>query len=227
MIRLTGVSARRRPLALAGVTAAWEAGVHSLLGARVDGGPLLLALIAGAARARAGSLQVLDGDPADAAVRARVAYVPLDVALPEALRVDEALSLAAALRGEPVRAPAERLAPLGLEALAPRRVRSLSWAEARGVALAEALTSTRVRVILVEEPLVSMDPRACRRIAEELRARGDAGCAVLVDTASPRDAAEVATDHLLLRGGPGRGDRGVARGPHAPGRALRAPRSAS
>jgi ABC-type multidrug transport system ATPase subunit len=158
-------------------------------------------LIAGTARARAGSLRVLDGGPGHAEVRARVAYVPLDVALPDALRVDESLSLAAALRGEPVRPATERLAPLGLEALAPRRVRSLSWTEARGGALAEAISSTRVRVILVEEPFVSMDPRACSRITEQLRARGDAGCAVLVDTASPRDATEIATDHTLLRAG--------------------------
>jgi len=201
MIRLTEVAARRRPLVLASVTASWEAGVRSLLGTRADGGPLVLALVAGAARVRAGSVRVLEGDPGDPAVRARVAYVPLDVALPDALRVDEALSLAAALRGDPLRPAMERLAPLGLEALAARRVRSLSWAESRGVALAEAVSSTRVRVILVEEPFVAMDPRACSRIAEQLRARGDAGCAVLVDTASPRDAAEIATEHVLLRGG--------------------------
>jgi ABC-type multidrug transport system ATPase subunit len=201
MIRLEGIAARRRPLVLASVTARWEAGVHSLLGTRADGGPLVLALIAGAARARAGSVRVLDGDPGSTEVRARVAHIPLDVALPDALRVDEALSLAAALRGDPLRPASERLAPLGLEALAPRRVGSLSWAEARGVALAEAVTSTRVRVLLVEEPFVAMDPRASSRIAAQLRGRGAAGCAVLVDTASPRDAAEVATDHLLLRAG--------------------------
>ena len=90
---------------------------------------------------------------------------------------------------------------LGVETLAERKVHSLSRAEARAVALAEALTSPCVRVLLVEEPLVAMDPRAVGRIAEALRVRGRDGCAVVVTTASMRDAGEVADDWVALRAG--------------------------
>jgi ABC-type multidrug transport system ATPase subunit len=202
VIELDRVAARRRPLALASVSLHWGAGVHAVLGRREDGGALLLALIAGAARPRSGRVTVLGGAPDDASVRTRVAVVPLDPTLPDALRVGEAMVLAAAIRGEPAREPSDRLRVLGIESLAKRPVRSLSLAEARAVALAEAVTSSRVRVLLVEEPLVAMDPRASGLLPEQLRARGTEGCAVVLLTASHRDAGDLADDHVLIeRGG--------------------------
>jgi ABC-2 type transport system ATP-binding protein len=201
VIKVDRVAARERPMVLASVSAAWGAGVHAVLGTPADGGPLLLALLAGAARARAGSIEVLGGSPEAPEVRRQVARVPLVVSLPEALRVDEVLAVAAAVRHEAAQAPERRLAALGVEALATRKVRSLSRPEARAVALAEAVTSTRVRVLLVEEPFVLMDPRASARLSGVLRERASSGCAVIVETASPRDAGELADDHLLLRAG--------------------------
>lgn len=201
MIALEGVAARRPPMALARLSAAWGGGAHAVVGAREDGGPLLLAIVAGHARPRAGSVRVLQGSPGDAAVRPRVAYVPLEPALPDAMRVREVLALAAAVRGEPAADAAERLAVLGVASLAPRPVRTLAPEEARAVALAEAVTSPSVRVLLVEEPLVGVDPRAVTRLPEALRARARDGCAVLVATASLRDAGDLADDHLLLRRG--------------------------
>jgi ABC-2 type transport system ATP-binding protein len=201
VIFFEAVAARRPPMALGSFTAQWGSGVHAVVGAPQDGGPLLLALAAGDAPARAGRVQVLGGAPADRRVRTQVAFVPLEPPLPDGLRVREVLALAAAVRGEPPRDPLDRLAVLGLGPLAPRMVRSLSADEARAVALAEAVTSSRVRVLLVDEPLVQMDPRAVARVPELLRDRAREGCAVLVATASLRDAGELADDHLLLRGG--------------------------
>jgi ABC-type multidrug transport system ATPase subunit len=201
VIALEGVAARRAPLTLARLTLSWGAGVHSLVGTPADGGPLVLELVAGQARLRAGRVRLLDASPGDAAVRPQVALVLGDAVLPDALRVADVLALAASLRGEPPRDPAARLAALGVEALAPRRARTLAPEEARAVALAEALTSARVRVLLLEEPLANVDPRAASRLPGLLRARGRDGCAVLVATASVRDAADLADDHVLLRGG--------------------------
>jgi ABC-2 type transport system ATP-binding protein len=201
VIALDGVAARRRPLALANVSLAWGPGVHSVLAGREDGGSLLFALVAGAARPRSGRVTVLGGAADDPDVRTQVSIVPLDPTLPDALRVDETIGLAAAIRGEPAREPAQRLRVLGIEALAQRPVPSLSLPEARAVALAEGLTSSRVRVLLVEEPLVSMDPRALALLPERVRTRGADGCAIVVLTASPRDAAELADDHVLMRRG--------------------------
>jgi ABC-2 type transport system ATP-binding protein len=201
VIVLEGVSARRAPLALASLSLAWQAGSHAVVGSRDDGGSLLFELVAGLARPRAGRVRVLDAAPTDAEVRRQVALVPLEPPLPEAMRVREALATAAAIRGDASGDGSARLAVLGVEALVDRAVRSLSRAEARAVALAEAVTSTRVRVLLVEEPLVAIDPRAATRIPGALRERAAAGCAVVVSTGSIRDAVDLADDLLFLRGG--------------------------
>jgi ABC-type multidrug transport system ATPase subunit len=201
MIELERVAARKTPLALARVSLSWGAGSHAIIGARADGGPLLLDLIAGRASPRSGAVRVLGGAPTDAAVRTRIAYVPLEPSLPEALRVHEALALAAAVRGEGATVPSTRLAFLGLETLADRQVGSLSRAEGRAVALCEAVSSSVVRVLLVEEPFVAMDPRAAARIPGVLRQRAADGCAIVVATASIRDAGDLVDDHVLMRRG--------------------------
>jgi ABC-type multidrug transport system ATPase subunit len=201
VIALEEVGARRRPLSLSKVSHVWQAGSHAIVGSRGDGGTLLLALIAGLARPRVGRVRVLDRSPYEPDVRRQIALVLLEPALPDAMRVHEALDLAAAVRKETRRDAADRLAVLGVETLADRTVRSLSRGEARAVALAEALTSTTVRVLLLEEPLVAMDPRAAGRVPEALRGRGRDGCAVVVTTVSMRDAAEVSDDWVALRAG--------------------------
>jgi len=201
MIALEGVSTRRAPLALANLSFAWGAGAHAIVGSRTDGGSLVLALLAGLAKPRTGRVTVLGGSPSDDAVRRQVALVSLEPALPEAMRVREVLALAAAVRREPARDEARRLATLGVEALVDRRVRTLSRSEARVVALAEAVTSANVRVLLLEDPLVAIDPRAAGRVTEALRARARDGCVVVVTTGSMRDAGELADDLVTLRGG--------------------------
>src|ERR1019366_3549992 len=130
-----------------------------------------------------------------------IAFVPLEPTLPEAMRVREAMALAAAVRREPARDEAKRLATLGVEALVDRTVRSLSRGEARAVALAEAVTSANVRVLLLDDPLVALDPRAVGRVTEALRARARDGCVVVASTGSMRDAGELADDLVTLRGG--------------------------
>jgi ABC-2 type transport system ATP-binding protein len=201
VIALEDVAARRRPLALSRMSHAWEAGSHAVVGVRGDGGSLLLALLAGLVRPRSGRVLVQGGSPMDATIRRQIAFVPLEPALPEAMRVREALALAAGVRREAEREAAGRLRVLGVETLADRRIGSLSRAEARAVALAEAVTSSTVRVLLIEEPLVAMDPRAGGRVPEALRRRGRDGCTVVVTTASMRDAGELADDWVALRGG--------------------------
>lgn len=201
MIALENVSARHGSLALANATLAWGPGIHSVIGRVEDGGTLLLALVAGARRARTGRTLVLGQSPGDSRVRQQVARVPLELSLPEGLRVDETLDVAAVIRGNQPGHAAERLATLGVESLAKRLVRSLSRGEMRAIALAEALTSSQVRVLLIEEPFCTIDPRAACQVAEALRAKARSGCAIICATASMRDASEIATDHLILRAG--------------------------
>jgi ABC-type multidrug transport system ATPase subunit len=201
LIALDAVTAPRRHPVLKNASLDWGPGVHALVGAPADGGPLLLRVIAGTVAPRKGNVRVLEGGPTDAMVRARIAHVALEPSLPEGLRVHEVLRLAAELRRESTQEPRDRLAALGVDALAPRSVGSLSKPEARAVALAEALTSSRVRVLLIEEPFVALDPRAASRLAACIRACARDSRAVVIATASLRDASELADDHVLLKGG--------------------------
>ena len=204
MIALEGLSARagadgdRAASQLENVTLTWEKGVLVVLGTQADGTTALLEVLAGILPVRGGSAKIDGILPAEA--RSRVAYVPLDPALPDSLRVDEVCELAGEIRGEPAMTPASRLAPLGIEKLANRRVRSLSHGEARAVSLALALTS-RVPVLLVDEPLSGLDPAAPSRVVAALRARAAAGAAVVVTTASVREATALADQlGMLTRG---------------------------
>jgi len=201
LIALERITApRKRPL-LKDLSLAWGPGVHALVGTPADGGPLLLRLLSGSVAARGGVVRVLDGDPSEPGIRQRIAYVSLDPVLPESLRVDELLELASALRRDPPADAGTRLSVLGIGGLARRRVGSLSVAEARAVLLAEALSSSRVRVLLVEEPFLAMDPRAASSLGSAVRTCARDARAVLVATASLRDAGELADDHVLLRAG--------------------------
>jgi ABC-type multidrug transport system ATPase subunit len=145
-------------------------------------------------------VRLFEGDPVEPRVRRAIGHVPLEVVLPEGLRAGEVLDLAATIRGEVLRPATDRLALLGVESLARRPVRTLSPGEARAVAMAEALTSN-ASALLVEEPLVSLEPRATSRVGAALRERGRGGAVVIVATASVRDAGQLAEDHTLLRSG--------------------------
>lgn len=169
-------------------------GVHAVLGSPADGTGLLCEVIAGTAAHR-GTRKVLG---LAAGGHERIAHVSLDAPLPEALRIDEVCLLAADLRGEPRVFADERLAVLDASALARRTVKSLSVEERRTVTLALALTSKKVDLLLVEEPLAALALAPPAKVAEALRARR--GTAI-VTTASARDAALVAGTFGVLAAG--------------------------
>ena len=83
LITLRGVSARSAPLSRSTLSIAWGEGVHAIVGTVADGGPLLLGLLAGRERVRAGELRVLGHAPDDAAVRPQVALVPARLRCPK------------------------------------------------------------------------------------------------------------------------------------------------
>jgi ABC-type multidrug transport system ATPase subunit len=193
-IELKKLTARHRGQDVVDVTHELRAGRHALLGRAEDGVSVLLACIAGEARPKRGSITVLGGPPA--AQRGRVAFIPLGVKLADVLRVDETIAVARRIRkNAPVEASAV-LAPLGLEALAKRRGDTLAASEARAVALAEALASPSVSVVLIEEPFVSMAASAVSALPAVLAARKNT-CVVL-STASASDASILAEDFLVF-----------------------------
>jgi ABC-type multidrug transport system ATPase subunit len=198
LVQSDALSVRDGDIDVHALTVSLRAGVHAFLGRREDGAGAALAGLAGVLPARRGSVLIHGKNPRD--VRQRVAYIGLEVTLPDALRVREVLEVAAAIRGEPARDPKTILGPLRLEGLAERPVKSLSAAEARSVAVAEALASTIVDVVLVEEPFFRFDASAAATLLPALQAKK--GC-VVVATASTRDASLFASDYVLFdRGRP-------------------------
>jgi ABC-type multidrug transport system ATPase subunit len=191
VIQLFDVTAHAAPHSLSNVSLEIGPGLHALVGRPIDGVPLLLAVMAGWIRPRAGKVLVLRSVPALA--RRQIAYVPLDVRLPPFLRVAETLDAAAAIRGVAVDPARHRLAELGIEPLADRFTQSLTVPEARAVLIAEAMTS-KARVMLLEEPRVDLDPRASRALDVKLRERAEDGAIVVVGTSSPRDALDLSGD---------------------------------
>lgn len=198
LVVLEAATAREAPVLLAPATFALGPGVHALIGTRDDGVGLVLSALAGLTRVRSGTVRVLGGEPTARSVRPAVAYVGREIALPEVLRVGEALAMAARIRGAAAD-PRAALERLGVTDLLPRRVKTLLPSEARAVALAEALAGG-AKVLLLDEPFIDVDPRAAAHLAAALRARAEGVC-VVVATASLREAAELADDHLLFERG--------------------------
>lgn len=194
-IKVAGLVVREGTVETKPITFEMEEGGHALLGRTEDGPPAILRALAGDLVGR-GSVLVHGQPPAD--VRRRIALVARDAHLPDALRVEEMLSVAATIRGDTAKKPSEILAPLGIEALATRRISTLRSAERRAVALAEAIASSVVDVLLVEEPFAELEAPAAARVLEALKKKK--GC-IVVATASTRDASLIAKDYLVLERG--------------------------
>jgi ABC-type multidrug transport system ATPase subunit len=194
-----GAAERGRPAAvLRNVSFVWGSGVLAIMGTPFDGVSTLLAVLAGMITPRVGRASIEGRTPAEE--RARIAYVPLEASLPEAMRVEEVCDLAANIRKETPMPAAQRLAVLGLEGLARRPCRTLTMSEARSVLLALALTSP-APVVLVEEPLSALEPAAASRALEAIRARAATGASIIVTTASVRDATRVGDRLAIMTAG--------------------------
>lgn len=186
-------------LALGPVSLELGAGAHAFVGPSAEGGPLLLAVLAGAERLRTGRAFVL-GEPAEVGGRRELSWVPVAPDLPPALTPIEMLALGGRLRGAVADSPEERLEQFGLSVLGRRRIATLSSRERHSVALVEALTSTAT-VLLLDEPLGHLDARCAAAIVERIKLRAAEGACVVFATASSRDAAALGASTWMVRGG--------------------------
>ncbi|WP_119154593.1 ribosome-associated ATPase/putative transporter RbbA [Caldimonas tepidiphila] len=195
-VRLSGLGHRYgKTLALDAVDLAIEAGlVTGFVGPDGVGKSTLLALVAGARRVQAGRVEVLGGDMARAAHRARVcpriAYMPQGLGrnLYATLSVRENVDFFARLFGHAAAERAARidelLAATGLAPFADRPAGKLSGGMKQKLGLCCALIHDPDLLIL-DEPITGVDPLSRRQFWEligRIRARRP-GMAVLVATA--------------------------------------------
>lgn len=146
--------------------------VLGLLGPNGSGKSTILRMLVGYLRPTSGRIKVAGHDVVEQgrAARAYIGYVPEDVPLYEAMRVDEFLRMMAALKGlkkKSVEAALERVRDVfALEDVRSLPIGQLSRGYRQRVALAQALLNEPPLIIL-DEPTNGLDPRQiieCRKL---------------------------------------------------------------
>ncbi|MEV4392453.1 ABC transporter ATP-binding protein [Nonomuraea sp. NPDC049607] len=171
------VKAYGRTRALDGLDLTVRTGeVHGFLGPNGAGKSTTIRILLGLARADAGSVRLLGGDPwrEAAELHRRLAYVPGDVTLWPDLSGGEVIDLLGRLRGGLDRGRRNDL--LDRFGLDPRKKgRAYSKGNRQKVALVAALASD-AELLLLDEPTSGLDPlmeETFREIVREERRRGD------------------------------------------------------
>jgi len=190
--------------AVAGVSLALGAGLHVVLGAPEDGTIALGELLAGHRAPSRGSVCWDGRSPHhDPSLRRRIAHLAVVPDLPDARDVAGAVRAAFAARGaaDPARAGTAALAALGVAHLASRKLPSLTHGEARAIDAAIALGAEDPVLVIAHEPFADVSGPAESAIERRLRALSAGGACVVLLTSSPRDAARLADDVLVLERG--------------------------
>jgi ABC-2 type transport system ATP-binding protein len=177
-----------------------QGGITALVGPNAAGKSTLIKTWVGFERPTRGGVTVAGIDPwrDRAGALGYLGYVPQSPALYDQLNVDDHLDLASLLRPGFDRGYARaRLDELGIPA--DRDARSLSGGQQAQVALALAL-GTRAPILLLDEPLASLDPLARREFLHVLTdaVRGD-GATALLSSHIVTDV-EQACDRLIVLG---------------------------
>ncbi|MEM6795330.1 MAG: ABC transporter ATP-binding protein, partial [Acidobacteriota bacterium] len=208
----SAASSSRQAVALREVSVEIARGeVSALMGANGSGKTTLLRILSGMASPSSGEVEVLGvSSPWRASgrdarqMRARLSYLPQDLALDPEMTGLETLGLMAALYG--LRAPQaeDRLSEVadlfGLGEHLGKRISGLSGGLRRRLHLACGLLH-KAELVCLDEPEAGLDAESRTALWRALGARATGGAAVLVISHDPDAAVEHADRALLLRDG--------------------------
>lgn len=180
LARTVGVTRRYGDvLALDDVTLDVPAGqLLGLLGPNGAGKSTLLQLLAGLRRPTSGRVELLGGDPRDAASRRHLGTTPQETGLPATLTVREAVDVVARHFADPVGTD-ELLDRFGLGGLQRRQTGGMSGGQRRRLAVALAFVG-RPRVVLLDEPTTGLDVEARHALWAAVRDYPASGASVVL-----------------------------------------------
>jgi Cu-processing system ATP-binding protein len=148
--------------------------VTGLLGHNGAGKTTLIKLVLGLIRPTAGSISVFGRPAGSREVRARIGYLPENVAFYGNLTGREVLEYFARLKNAPHEDCTTLLERVGLEAAAGRAVRTYSKGMRQRLGLAQALLGSP-ELLVMDEPTTGLDPMASQQffgLIGELKAQG-------------------------------------------------------
>jgi ABC-type multidrug transport system ATPase subunit len=160
-----------------------EPGLTLIVGANGSGKSTLLRLIAGVEMPRTGTITIGSCDVwrDEVGARQQLAYVPESPELTPYATVLDMLQLVASLRRAPLASVVTALDRVGLFELAGRTIRELSMGQRRRAMLATALVG-EPRVIILDEPLETLDAQMRQFVREWVVALRTMGVTVLLAT---------------------------------------------
>jgi ABC-2 type transport system ATP-binding protein len=175
--------------------------VFGLLGPNGAGKTSTVEILAGYRARDAGTVSVLDADPAEAGSswRERIGVVPQIGDLFVNLTVIEQLELFAGYYEHP-RSAQEVMKLVGLEEKRDARFRTLSGGQRRRLDLGVALVGDP-ELLFLDEPTTGFDPAARRNAWETIRSLRELGKTILLTTHYIEEAAQLADRVAVLRRG--------------------------
>lgn len=194
-------------LALAGFSLTVAPGeIVGLIGPNGAGKTTFVEIVTGLVRPDAGQVTVGGRNAlrSGRAVRRLIGMAPQEIALYQTVTVRENLRLfggLAGLRGQELDTAISRvLDELALGSVAGQRTSGLSGGQRRRVQAATAMVSSPP-LLLLDEPTAGADPETRSALLAAVRARADAGTAVLYTTHYLPELAELDATLALVRGG--------------------------
>jgi ABC-type sugar transport system ATPase subunit len=202
MIEIENLTIRSGKFELSDITALIPTGDYAvLMGGTGQGKTTILEAICGLRPVVRGRIRLNGADATGWKSADRsIGYVPQDLALFPTMTVRQHLEFALRLRRASSSLLRERVAELAhvlaLDSLLDRRMRGLSGGEAQRVALGRAL-SFRPRVLLLDEPLNSVDETTRDRLCELLRQIQKANGLTTLHVTHSRAEAALLADRLF------------------------------